>query len=82
MKLAEVTTIDQLKWVFDGKKVDDLVQQNFVNALNSSKEELFNSNAKNLFEDALGESFIDADDLIDAIGQIDSWFKQVFQKVE
>ena len=37
---------------------------------------------KNFFEDTLGESFIDADDLIDAIGQNDNWFKLVFQKVE
>jgi len=43
---------------------------------------LFNSNAKNLFEKALGESFLDADDLINAIGQNDSWFKQVFNTVK
>ncbi|MEQ8777726.1 MAG: hypothetical protein RIC30_20305, partial [Marinoscillum sp.] len=82
LKLGEVNSLDQLRWVFDGKKVDELVQQDFVNALKSSKNDLFNSKAKNLFEDALEESFIDADDLIDAIGQNDSWFKQVFQKVE
>jgi len=28
------------------------------------------------------ESFIDADDLIEAIGQNDSWFKQIFKRVD
>lgn len=82
LKIDEVASLDQIKWVFDGKKIDGIIQQDFINALKSSKNDLFNSKARNLFENALGQNFIDADDLIDAIGQNDTWFKQVFQRVE
>jgi len=82
LKLPQVLSLDQLKWVFDGKKVDKLSQEDFVNALRSSKNELFNSKAKMLFENWLEENFIDADDLMEAIERNGDWFDQVFQRVQ
>ena len=82
LKLPQVLSLDQLKWVFDGKKVDKLSQEDFVNALRSSKNELFNSKAKMLFENWLEENFIDADDLMEAIERNGDWFGQVFQRVQ
>ncbi len=82
LKLADVASLEQLKWVFDGKKVNSLVQKDFVDTLVPVKNELFSSKAKGLFEKTLGESFLDADDLISAIRSKDGWFKQVFQIIE
>lgn len=80
--MPQVLSLDQLKWVFDGKKVDKLSQKDFVNALRSSKNELFNSKAKMLFKNWLEENFIDADDLMEAIERNGDWFDQVFQRVQ
>lgn len=80
--LNNVENLSQIKWIFDGKKIDKLPQKDFIKALESSKEKLFNSKAKQLFEKEFGETFLDADDLIQALYKNEDWFKKVFQKVK
>ncbi|SUV48359.1 fibronectin type III domain-containing protein [Bergeyella zoohelcum] len=78
---GDVTSLDQLKWIFDGKKLNNLPQKDFVKTLESSKDNLFNGKARKLFEEELGETFLDADDLIQALYKNESWFKKIFQKI-
>lgn len=79
--LTNANSLDQIKWIFNGRKIDKLPQKDFIKALESSKEKLFNSKAKQLFEKEFRETFLDADDLIQALYKNEDWFKKVFQRV-
>ncbi|MCX2682125.1 hypothetical protein OOZ15_19420 [Galbibacter sp. EGI 63066] len=36
LKLPQVTSLDQIKWVFDGKKVSNLTKSDFMEVLESA----------------------------------------------
>ena len=59
----DVTSLDQIKWIFDGKKLDNLPQDKFLKALESSKNKLFsNSKVRKMLEDELDFKFENADE--------------------
>lgn len=79
----EVQSLEQIKWIFDGKKIVFLPQDKFIKVLEDSKDILFNnSKAKILLEKEFGRKFIDSDDLIESLINDKKWFNKVFQKVD
>lgn len=75
----DVTSLDQIKWIFDGKKLDNLPQDKFIKALESSKSKLFNdSKIRKMLEDELKIDFDDADELIDVLKNNKDWFNKIF----
>lgn len=79
LELDDVADLNQLKWYFDGNEVSSLTKSDFVDALVSSKNDLFNSKARRLFENYLDISFTSADDLIANLRSKNEWFESIFQ---
>lgn len=62
------------------RKIDALPQNRFIDALESSKDKLFNGNARQILEKELKQKFIDADDLMDGLRNNKEWFNKIFIK--
>lgn len=77
--LQNADNLDQIKWIFDGRKLDALTKDKFINALESSKNKLFNGKAKQILENELNQSFIDADDLMEGLRNNNEWFNKTFK---
>ena len=71
MKLAEVNSLDQVKWVFDGKKVSSLTKSDFIGVLENANfsDDVARKLVKNIDTPT-------TDDLLDLI-EIN--FDQIFQ---
>lgn len=79
----DVRSLEQIKWIFNGKKIVFLPQDKFIKVLEDSKDILFNnSKAKILRQKEFGRKFIDSDDLIESLINDKKWFNKVFQKVD
>lgn len=77
--LQNADNLDQIKWIFDGKKLDNLPQDKFLKALESSKNKLFsNSKVRKMLEDELDFKFENADELMDALKNDTEWFNKIF----
>jgi hypothetical protein len=83
LRLADVSSLDQIKWYFDYRKIPTQVELlakkgDFMNELIKVKDELYNSKAKALFEDLLDESFISSEQMINALSADNGWFNLIF----
>ncbi len=79
LQLPRVTSIDQIKWIFDPGKISNIAAEKakFVEALKSVKESLYVN--KGVFEKYYREEFKSADALISKLNQDADWFNAIFQ---
>ncbi|MFA0961870.1 hypothetical protein AB9P05_08675 [Roseivirga sp. BDSF3-8] len=71
LKLTDVTSLDQLKWVFDGKKVSSLTKSDFMEVLENAN--ISDEEARKLVKNIDNPT---ADDLLDLI---EANFDEIFQ---
>jgi hypothetical protein len=73
--LSIADDLDQIKWIFDGKKVTSLDKAKFLDKLRNSG--LYNN--KRLFEQYYKVEFRNVDALLNTLKNNDDWFNLIFK---